>query len=101
MAPGPDPKSSAAQADAVPYSGKIVTARMNVGVGIQVHAPMANNFLNLFAEMKYGTSLSTHSTTEALLNTKSTGQTAVEFGMSMGIARTKAFGFYKIKRRRH
>jgi len=73
---------------------------MNVGLGVQVHIPQPNNFLNLFAEVKYGMSLGTHSETTALVNTKGSSQMAVEFGLSMGIARSKAFGFYKFKGRR-
>jgi len=81
--PKPDPGP-------VPYSGKVVTTRGNVGVGLKLHIEKAHVFFNVFTEFKYGIALGNYSSTEALLNTYSLAQKGVDVGVSMGFVRNKS-----------
>jgi hypothetical protein len=73
-----------------PYSGKIVTARASMGVGVKVHLRRGSSFLNLFSEMKYGMPLGTNASTQALLNTSMLSQMSVDVGVSIGLVHNKA-----------
>jgi hypothetical protein len=74
----------------VAYSGKIVTARLSMGVGMKIHLRKGNHFVNLFSEMKYGMALGTNGSTQALLNTSMLSQMAVDVGLSIGFISNKA-----------
>jgi hypothetical protein len=82
------------------YSGKIITRRVNLGVGIRFHAVQRNHFLNLFAEVRKGVSVGTETTSVALGNTSSSGQLAIDFGLAIGLTKSKSGGFFMHARRK-
>lgn len=88
--PAAPPAPKAVDDGPVPYSGHIITTRGNAGVGLKIHIEKDHFFFNVFAEMKYGIALGNTSSTQALLNTYSLAQKAVDFGVSMGYVRNKS-----------
>src|SRR5262249_16267267 len=57
----PDHPSSGAVPHALEsYSGKLVTTRANIGVGMKFHLEKGGHFVNLFADVKYGVPLGTN-----------------------------------------
>lgn len=83
--PMSDPDAEADASEKEPFSGNANTTRATVGGGIQVRFPGKTRFVNLFAEFKYGTPLSTTSKEAALANTKGTSMLAIEFGFRYGL----------------
>jgi hypothetical protein len=89
--PGALPVSDELKAEELPeekeFSGKLVTSRFNIGLGVQVNIQKTNNFGRLFAEMRYGIPVASNSNTPALLHTKGLKQMSVDFGIVFGITK--------------
>ena len=83
------------------YAGKIITRRVNLGVGIRYHAVQGKHFLNLFAEVKQGLSIGTETTSPALIKTSSSSaQMSVDFGLAIGLFRNRSGGVIVHARRK-
>lgn len=82
------------------YAGKIITRRVNFGVGLRFHAVQGNHFLNLFAEVRKGLSIGTETTSVALGNTSSSGQVVVNFGLAIGLTKSRNGAFFMHARRK-
>lgn len=98
--PDPDQPGVTATPVSEAYSGKIITRRVNFGVGLRFHAVQGNHFLNLFAEVRKGLSVGTETTSVALGNTSSSGQLAVNFGLAIGITKSRNGAFFMHARRK-
>jgi hypothetical protein len=64
--------------------GKLTVSRFNLGGGVQIHIPIQNKYINLFAEAKYCLPMGIKATVLEFEQTKVSRQLAVNVGISFG-----------------
>lgn len=66
--------------------GRVVVTKFDFGCGVWVHIPKRNNFINMFAEAKYGLPAGTKAKDKAFAETKVTsGFVMVNIGVNFGL----------------
>ncbi len=68
-----------------PYLGKLSQINASVGVGFEYQLPMANDFVHLFAEAKYGKPVRSASNNDSFEGTSVINFTSISAGVSFGL----------------
>jgi hypothetical protein len=66
--------------------GKVKVSRFNLGAGVNIHIPGERNFVNLFAEVKYGWKMGVKAMDSGFDGTNVSTQLAVNIGVSFGLS---------------
>jgi hypothetical protein len=87
-----DPSSSSSSTSQ-PLLGKVNSARLNVGGGVELQLENDNQkFIHLFAEVVYGTPISSSASNNAFSQTKAMNSVTFNFGVNFGLVK---IGRYK------